>query len=171
VKKESKYIIQEFSSSIEQNLLEQIYFLNQENTPGVGSLSSTKELQNLLRQSSKNYYVFFKNKIIGFMICFREKSAYNSKNYEFFKKKESKFLYVDRIAISDKYRRSGIGKNLYLKIKSLAANNDLPVCCEVNTDPLNEISIRFHKDLGFTEVGECKFKNHSVVYLRKKYDA
>ena len=167
MKKESKYIIQEFSSSIEQNLLEQIYFLNQENTPGVGSLSSTKELQNLLRQSSKNYYVFFKNKIIGFMICFREKSAYNSKNYEFFKKKESKFLYVDRIAISDKYRRSGIGKNLYLKIKSLAANNDLPVCCEVNTDPLNEISIRFHKDLGFTEVGECKFKNHSVVYLRK----
>ena len=171
MKKESKYIIQEFSSSIEQNLLEQIYFLNQENTPGVGSLSSTKELQNLLRQSSKNYYVFFKNKIIGFMICFREKSAYNSKNYEFFKKKESKFLYVDRIAISDKYRRSGIGKTLYLKIKSLAANNDWPVCCEVNTDPLNEISIRFHKDLGFTEVGECKFKNHSVVYLRKKYDA
>ena len=171
MKKESKYIIQEFSSSIEQNLLEQIYFLNQENTPGVGSLSSTKELQNLLRKSSKNYYVFCKNKIIGFMICFREKSAYNSKNYEFFKKKESKFLYVDRIAISDKYRRSGIGKNLYLKIKSLAANNDLPVCCEVNTDPLNEISIRFHKDLGFTEVGECKFKNHSVVYLRKKYDA
>ena len=167
MKKESKYIIQEFSSSIEQNLLEQIYFLNQENTPGVGSLSSTKELQNLLRQSSKNYYVFFKNKIIGFMICFREKSAYNSKNYEFFKKKESKFLYVDRIAINDKYRRSGIGKNLYLKIKSLAANNDLPVCCEVNTDPLNEISIRFHKDLGFNEVGKCKFNNHSVVYLRK----
>ena len=167
MKKESKYIIQEFSSSIEQNLLEQIYFLNQENTPEVGSLSSTKELQNLLRQSSKNYYVFLKNRIIGFMICFREKSAYHSKNYKFFKKKESKFLYVDRIAINYKYRRFGIGKNLYLKIKSLAANNDLPVCCEVNTDPLNEISIRFHKDLGFTEVGECKFKNHSVVYLRK----
>jgi|TARA_B100001094_G_C18191172_1_gene807356 predicted GNAT superfamily acetyltransferase len=167
VKKESKYIIQEFSSSIEQNLLEQIYSLNQENTPEVGDLSSIKELQNLLRQSSNNYYVIFKNRIIGFMICFREKSDYNSKNYKFFKKKESKFLYVDRIAINDKYRRFGIGKNLYLKIESIAANNDLPICCEVNTDPLNEISIRFHNDLGFTEVGICKFDNHSVVYLRK----
>ena len=167
MKKESKYIIQEFSSSIEQNLLEQIYFLNQENTAEVGSLSSIEYLQNLLRQSSNNYYVIFKNRIIGFIICFREKSAYNSKNYKFFKKKEGKFLYVDRIAINYKYRRFGIGKNLYSKVESIAANNDLPICCEVNTDPLNEISIRFHKDLGFTEVGECKFKNHSVVYLRK----
>ena len=83
------------------------------------------------------------------------------------RKKKANFLYVDRIAINYKYRRFGIGKNLYLKIESIAANNDLPICCEVNTYPLNEISIRFHKDLGFTEVGKCKFKNHSVVYLRK----
>ena len=104
------YNIHKFSNSVDSDIIEQIYVLNQENTPEVGSLSSIKDLQNLIRLSSINYYVISQDKIIGFIICFREHSTYDSENYKFFSKEERNFLYVDRIAISHKYRRFGIGK-------------------------------------------------------------
>ena len=167
MKEKVEYNIHKFSNSVDSDILEQIYFLNQKNTPEVGSLSSIKDLQNLIRLSSINYYVISQDKIIGFIICFREHSTYDSENYKFFSKEERNFLYVDRIAISHKYRRFGIGKNLYLKIEQMAVSNNLPICCEVNTDPLNEISIKFHKDFGFFEIGNRKFKDHSVAYFKK----
>ena len=167
MKKQPSYIIKKFSNLIEKNLLEQIFLINQENTPEVGSLSSITELQNLIKLSSINYYVIFENKLIGFMICFRESSDYKSMNYKFFCKKETKFLYIDRIAIKNEYRRKGIGKSLYKKLDSIANDKNLPLCCEVNKEPLNDISIRFHKDFGFYEVGEHNFKDHRVAYFKK----
>ena len=167
MKKKLQYTIHKFSSTACIDVLKQIHFLNQQNTPEVGSLSSIKDLQNLIKLSALNYYVICRDTIIGFIICFREHSTYDSENYKFFSKEERNFLYVDRIAISHKYRRFGIGKNLYLKIEQMAVSNNLPICCEVNTDPLNEISIKFHKDFGFFEIGNRKFKDHSVAYFKK----
>ena len=43
----------------------------------------------------------------------------------------------------------------------------IPLCCEVNTIPLNEISIKFHQDFGFYQVGENDFIDHSVAYFQK----
>ena len=162
-----QYKIKEFSSSVSQALLLEILALNQENTPEVGSLASTKELQNLVTQSSNNYYISVNDTVIAFMICFRERSSYHSDNYKFFSKKENKFLYVDRIAIKDTYRRKGIAKNLYSIIEMQANAASIPLCCEVNTIPLNEISIKFHQDFGFSQVGENDFIDHSVAYFRK----
>ena len=167
MKKEFKYIIQEFSSSINQDLLEQIYKLNQENTPEVGNLASIKELKNLVMQSSSNYYISIQDTVIAFMICFREKSNYHSENYKFFSKKEKKFLYVDRIAIKDTYRRKGIAKNLYSMIEIQANAESIPLCCEVNIIPLNDISIKFHEDFGFLQVGKHDFIDYSVAYFQK----
>ena len=43
----------------------------------------------------------------------------------------------------------------------------IPLCCEVNTIPLNEISIKFHQDFGFSQVGKNDFIDHSVAYFQK----
>ena len=51
----------------------------------------------------------------------------------------------------------------------------MPLCCEVNTFPMNKPSIDFHKNLGFIEVGDMTFPQNegfrsskgSVVYLKK----
>ena len=167
MRNEFQYKVKEFSSSVSQALLLEIHALNQENTPEVGSLASIKELQNLVTQSSNNYYISLNDTVIAFMICFRERSNYHSDNYKFFSKKENKFLYVDRIAIKDTYRRKGIAKNLYSIIEMQANVESIPLCCEVNTIPLNEISIRFHQDFGFSQVGENDFIDHSVAYFQK----
>ena len=167
MKKEFQYTIQEFSSSINQDLLKQIYKLNQENTPEVGNLASIKELQNLVIQSSSNYYISIQDTVIAFMICFRENSNYNYENYNFFSKKENKYLYVDRIAIKDTYRITVIVKNLYSTSQMPADAESMPLCCEVNTIPVNHIYIQFHEDFGFSQVGKTHFIDHSVAYFQK----
>ena len=170
-----EYNIQSFSSNSDINLLNEIYFLNQSNTPEVGSLESISHLQNLLQMSLLNLFVSNNEEIMGFIICFKENSTYSSKNYKFFSEREKKFLYIDRVAIAEKYRRKGLGKSLYNKLEILCKENKIPLCCEVNTSPMNKPSINFHKNLGFIEVGKKTFSKNegstsgkgSVVYLKK----
>ena len=164
-----KFKVSEFPSHISSEFLKEIYNLNQEHTPEVGSLSSIEYLQELIKLSSNNFYISFKNKIIGFMICFREGSEYKSKNYKFFTQNKAKFLYIDRIAVKSDYRRNGIGRSLYALIGSMAIDKEIPLCCEVNIEPLNQISIDFHENLGFCRVGEIAFDDHAVAYFIKEH--
>jgi predicted GNAT superfamily acetyltransferase len=146
---------------------QKIYDLNQANTPEVGSLESKKHLNKLIDLSSYNLLVLRGDKVIGFIICMREGSAYGSENYKFFSKKLKKFLYVDRVAIDKKYRREGLGKAIYDDIFIQAKKENLPIALEVNTQPINQPSLNFHEKLGFDEVGVKDFSDHSVAYFIK----
>ena len=63
---------------ISKELLEDIYRLNQENIPEVGSLPSAQSLQELIKISSNTFYFSKNDELIGFIICFRENSVYGS---------------------------------------------------------------------------------------------
>ena len=156
-----------FPSASSKDFLEKIYKLNQENTPEVGSLSSIDHLEKLIQSSSYQFYVKQQNEIIGFIICFREKSLYDSPNYKFFSDRESQFLYIDRIAIKSKFRRQGIGQKFYTHIEKIANKEKIPLCCEVNTFPENLISLKFHNDFGFKKIGDGEYKDHSVAFFKK----
>ena len=83
------------------------------------------------------------------------------------KNKEDKFLYIDRLVINESYRRRGAGSYLYDHLDELAKKEGIPLCCEVNILPRNEISLSFHYKKGFKDDGECHFEDHSVRYLKK----
>lgn len=163
-----EFVTYEFCSSLEKNLLEQIFKINQENIPEVGNLYSLENFKNLLGMSYKNFYVTAANKIIAFVVCFKEGSTYDSKNYEFFCNQEKSFIYIDRIAIEKNYRRNKIGKSLYSIIQRIASKEKSPLCCEVNTLPINKPSIDFHHDFGFVQVGRQDFEENSVAYFKKE---
>ena len=165
-----------FSSNIDLSLfievpkpkiIEKLYSLNQNNTPEVGSLASTEEFSNLIKISSLNFYILKNDEIIGFVICFRENTKYQSLNYKFFSETEDKFLYIDRVVVDSKHRRNGSASYLYKHLSYLAKLEHIPICCEVNTKPRNDISMNFHTKHGFKDVGEQNFDDHSVVYLKK----
>ena len=61
----------------------------------------------------------------------------------------------------------GVGTRVYKYLDEVAAKELLPICCEVNSIPLNQISLNFHAKNGFNEIGERDFKDHSVKYLIK----
>lgn len=153
--------------SFSKEFLEDIYRLNQENTPEVGSLPSAKSLQELIKISSNAFYFSKNDELIGFIICFRENSVYGSENYKFFNKNKKKFIYIDRVVVKDSYRRMGFGTKFYKYLDKVAYEKLLPICCEVNSIPKNEISMNFHINNGFKEVGKRDYQNHSVKYFEK----
>ena len=61
-----KFKVSEFPSHISSEFLKEIYNLNQEHTPEVGSLSSIEYLQELIKLSSNNFYISLRN---SFDIC------------------------------------------------------------------------------------------------------
>ena len=162
-----KFKILDFPIKPEKDFLNIIYDLNQSNTPEVGSLDSVKHLKRLLSLSSNNLFISLDNEIIGFVVCFREGSNYQSLNYKFFSKNETKFLYIDRVVIKELHRRKGIGKSLYRNIESISISKNIPLCCEVNIEPLNQPSIDFHNNFGFHKIGSYDFNDHSVAYFKK----
>lgn len=100
----------------------------------------------------------------AFLMAFREGVGYQSENYRWFCAKYEKFLYVDRIAIAEPYRHRGIGRKLYETVFEHARQSKVPfLTCEIDTIPYNAISLNFHKQLGFHEVGTQFVKLNSVT--------
>ena len=149
----------------DESYIDEIYSINQDNVPEVGSLDSLDQQRKLLSISSYHSILLKDGELIGFAICFRESLQYWSENYKYFENKLDQFLYVDRIAIRSEYRRQGYAKKMYEDIFNFASEDDLPVTAEVNTKPANQGSIRFHEYMGFKEVGQRSFDDHDVAYF------
>ena len=149
----------------DESYIEDIYSINQDNVPEVGSLDSIDQQQKLLSVSSYHSILLKDHELIGFAICFRESRPYWSENYKYFENKLDRFLYVDRIAIRNEYRRQGHAKRMYEDIFDFAGQDGLIVTAEVNTKPANQGSIRFHEYMGFKEVGVRSFDDHDVAYF------
>ena len=149
----------------DENYVSDIYIINQDNVPEVGSLDSIDQQKKLLSVSSYHSILLEDDELIGFAICFRESRPYWSENYKYFENKLDRFLYVDRIAIRNEYRRQGHAKRMYEDIFDFAGQDGLIVTAEVNTKPANQGSIRFHEYMGFKEVGVRSFDDHDVAYF------
>ena len=100
----------------------------------------------------------------AFLIALRENLAfYQSENYRWFSKNYEKFLYIDRIVIDEPYRRMGLGSKLYQTVFDRARSTGVPfVTAEIDTEPYNEVSLNFHKVMGFREVGVQAVRNNTV---------
>ena len=106
-------------------------------------------------------------KIAAFMICFRENTAYESRNYHYFNEKHDQFLYVDRIGVLKGLENNGLGTILYKYIIENFGKN-LKLCAEINIKPMNKASILFHEKHDFKRVSEKLLnENHKVVYMER----
>ena len=91
--------------------------------------------------------------LVGFIIVMGPASGYDNANLDWFRERVERFLYVDRIVVDDGVR--GIGTLLYEDLFEFARLLRIPrIVCEYNVSPPNEPSRRFHKKLGFIEMGE-----------------
>ncbi|GIG27872.1 GNAT family N-acetyltransferase [Cellulomonas marina] len=80
---------------------------------------------------------------------------YASENYRWFSRHRPGSLYVDRVVVADAVRGSGLGSALHAVVLAEAVRRGLgEVTCEVNLEPPNPGSLRFHTRLGFVPVGE-----------------
>jgi uncharacterized protein len=101
---------------------------------------------------------------LGFVMAMDPGLDYASENYVFFESRFSNHLYIDRIVLTDESRGLGLGSTLYQHIFDRArADGRERVTCEVNLEPPNPGSLRFHRRWGFEDVDTQPTKGGQVV--------
>ena len=107
----------------------------------------------------------------AFLLTFDQDAPYDSPNFMWFKEKFGRFVYVDRIVVSPAEQGQGLAARLYKDLFSEArASGHALITCEVNSDPPNPGSDRFHEALGFEQAGAAHLpdRGKSVRYLTCK---
>jgi predicted GNAT superfamily acetyltransferase len=106
----------------------------------------------------------------GFLLALDERASYDSPNYQWFRARYARFVYVDRVVVAPAARGRGYARRLYDDLFGrAAAAGHARVVCEVNRDPPNPASDAFHAALGFAEVGTAAIHGGSktVRYLAR----
>ncbi len=152
---------------------EAVLALNEACVPEVGPLDETK-LAAFADWAPYFYVVDVDGVIGGFLIGLTEEAPYGSPNFGWFVDRYPLFAYVDRIAISETQRGAGWGPTLYRHFEQWAKDNQRPMlCAEVNVEPPNPRSLRFHEIFGFDTVEQFEptgSADYRVVMLRKALD-
>jgi predicted GNAT superfamily acetyltransferase len=132
---------------------ETILAMNQESVHFLSPLTIEK-LRWLHEESEFSSVVEIDGQVGAFLIAFREGSSYDSPNYTWFAGRYEKFLYIDRVVVFIKHQGKGLGTLLYKDAFQRAALMKIPVItAEIDIEPPNPGSLKFHKEFGFSEVG------------------
>jgi predicted GNAT superfamily acetyltransferase len=91
----------------------------------------------------------------AFLLALDQDADYDSANFQWFRARYERFVYIDRIVVAATARGRGLARRLYLDLfdHALRAGHERATC-EVNIRPPNPISHAFHAALGFAEVGQ-----------------
>jgi predicted GNAT superfamily acetyltransferase len=141
-----------------------LWRINEEGLPGTGKVSQ-EEIADLLTLSELSLGAYEDGLLTGFVICLLPRTRYGSLNYAWFNENYQDFLYVDRIAVSQKHRNKQIGSLLYERVFKHASELKFPVAAEVSLKPPNPDSMRFHERHKFSEAGILHHESMSVTML------
>ena len=140
--------------------------INEQGLPGTGKVT-VEEVSRLIEISNISLGVYEQEQLVGFVICLSPNVDYGSLNYAWFNEKFDNFLYVDRIAVSKDHRNNGIGSYIYQKLIEISQQKNVPITAEVNLEPPNPGSMRFHHRFNFVEVGTLHHNEKSVTMLMR----
>ena len=147
--------------------IDAMWAINEQGLPGTGKVSK-KEIVQLLEFSSLSVGAYDQGELVGFVVCLPPKTAYGSLNYAWFNEHYESFVYVDRIAVLEENRNKGVGSALYDYVVLYSKQHGVPVAAEVNREPPNPGSMRFHHRFGFEEVGVLHHAEKSVTMFLKQ---
>lgn len=104
---------------------------------------------------------------VGFLIALGHGSEYENHNYQWFSRRLVNFVYVDRVVVSSTCHGVGIGSLLYSRL--LAATQQAGtrfIAAEIDVDPPNQASLRFHEKMGFIEIGRRDLASGKQVSMQ-----
>ena len=107
----------------------------------------------------------------AFLLAVDQDADYASPNFQWFRARYPRFVYIDRVIVAPSHRQKGWGRRFYTALfEAAAAAGHAVVACEVNAEPPNPASEAFHKALGFAEVGSAVLagRGKTVTYLVRK---
>ncbi len=145
---------------------EPVRSLNQANV-AVTSPMDAARFEQLLRISQLSWVVEHEGRVVAFLIGMTDGADYDNGNYRWFAERLKRFVYIDRVVVSDACRGQGIGRLLYAELFGWAEQTgQLAVCAEIDIEPPNEGSLRFHHHAGFVQVGTRELESGKRVSMQ-----
>jgi predicted GNAT superfamily acetyltransferase len=130
-----------------------ILALNEEFVDVLAPLSPER-LELLDARATYHRVALEQGELVGFLLAFGSEVPHDSVNFRWFATRYPSFLYVDRVVVASSKQGAGIGALLYRDLFRFACGRGYQrVTCEIDTDPPNPRSERFHDAFGFVEVG------------------
>lgn len=126
--------------------------LNNASVPHVNALDAAT-LAQLVALSAHYTVAEDAEGILGFVLCIPAGTTYWSDNYRWFAERYDAFLYLDRVVVSPRAQRRGVGRALYADLHRAASGQWPRVALEVNLRPPNPGSVAFHDAMGYRAVG------------------
>ena len=144
---------------VESRDLDTVLELNEESVHFLSPLTMDK-VRKLWGQSEMFNVVECDGTVEAFVLTIREGKDYDSLNYLWFLSNFKKFLYIDRVVVSGRMQGKGLGKMLYRSVFEHAREMGVPyVTAEIDINPPNPQSLKFHEGFGFKEVGRQAVAN------------
>jgi len=107
--------------------------------------------------------------VAGYMIGYTAGDVCEGDEFAWFQARMPPFLYIDQIAVAPHARRMRVGARLYAHAASHECAHAIPaLVCDINLDPPNPASLRFHARLGFQEVAVITTHDGRTVSLQRK---
>ena len=130
-----------------------ILALNDEFVHVLAPLSRAR-LERLDALASYHRVALIRADVAGFVLAFGSDVDHDSANFRWFAARYPSFLYVDRVVVASHRQGVGVGRLLYRDLFHFARGAGYErVTCEIDADPPNPRSERFHEAFGFREVG------------------
>jgi predicted GNAT superfamily acetyltransferase len=141
--------------------------LNEESVEHLSPLTQSR-LAGLLTQPGFHRVWEAGGEIAAFLLAVDQNAEYDSPNYLWFRERYPSFLYIDRIVVGREYRRRGIAEKIYRDVFAFAARRRYEyMACEIDIQPPNGGSLKFHEKFGFLEVGRQRpYDGKKLVSLR-----
>ena len=147
-------------SKVEIDDLSIIRVINDEAIPAVNSVS-VEEFVWLHKNSIYFKKVSLDESLAGFLLVLPTNIPYKSLNYTWFSQRYDNFAYIDRIAVKEEFKGSGIGTLLYKDLEKSLPKEIKMIACEYNIKPLNMISKNFHQKMSYKNVGTQFTENNT----------
>ncbi|MBN33396.1 MAG: GNAT family N-acetyltransferase [Rhodospirillaceae bacterium] len=143
--------------------------LNNAEVPHVNALDEAV-LAALLAEASLARAAEVDGKPAAALIVFSPGATYGSANYRWYSERYEGFVYIDRVVTDPAFRGQGLARGFYDEAWVMAAGQNVMLCCEVNEEPPNPGSMRFHERFGFKPVGgqQTEGGKKTVVLLARE---
>ena len=147
-------------SKVEIDDLSIIRVINDEAIPAVNSVS-VEEFVWFHKNSIYFKKISLDESLAGFLLVLPMNIPYKSLNYTWFSERYNNFAYIDRIAVKEEFKGSGIGTLLYTDLEKSLPKEIKMIACEYNIKPLNMISKNFHQKMLYKNVGTQLTENNT----------
>jgi predicted GNAT superfamily acetyltransferase len=126
--------------------------INNAAIPDVNALDATKA-QWLVDNSITSWLATLDGRAAGVLVLLSDTCRLESDYYRWFTERYENFLYIDRVIVATWARGRGVAKELYREVERVAGEGGYAIATEVYSNPPNVVSLKFHRTMGYCEVG------------------